>query len=224
MDALRAFITNWLDPLGILLGLVALVPIFWTWWDVVFGRRRRERRRFAEISRRPGERPAILIVDLLPGKNVHATVENFRRRDDAHHTRGDADVAVDGEPHDDAAREVPLDHAERADRVGRLLEPLERALAQPDGDAPGRDVHRPTVYRDAAAHELAARVEASALGLSLAGEVRVCVGGHTGGIAPGWGAPQAGTGVRAEVRSPGARSRAGRGRSRAGWARSRPAP
>ena len=83
MDALRAFIAYWLDPIGIMLGLVALVPIFWTWWDVVFGRRRRERRWFAEISRRPGERPAILIVDLLPGKDVHAAVENFRRRDAA---------------------------------------------------------------------------------------------------------------------------------------------
>ena len=79
MDALRALIANWLDPLGVVLGLIALVPIIWTWWDVVFGRRRRERRWFAEISRQPGERPAILIVDLLPGKDVHATVENFRR-------------------------------------------------------------------------------------------------------------------------------------------------
>lgn len=83
MDALRAFIAAWLDPFGIVLGLVALVPIFWTWWDVVFGRRRRERRWFAEISRRPGKRPAILIVDLLPGKDVHAAIENFRRRDPA---------------------------------------------------------------------------------------------------------------------------------------------
>lgn len=83
MDAVRAFIGDWLDPLGIVLGLAALVPIFWTWWDVVFGRRRRERRWFADISRHPGERPAILIVDLLPGKDVHAAVENFRRRDAA---------------------------------------------------------------------------------------------------------------------------------------------
>lgn len=83
MDTVRAFIAAWLDPLGIVLGLISLVPIFWTWWDVVFGRRRRERRWFAEITRRPGERPAILIVDLLPGKDVHAAVENFRRRDDA---------------------------------------------------------------------------------------------------------------------------------------------
>lgn len=83
MDALRAFIAAWLDPLATVLGLLALVPIVWTWWDLVFGRRRRERRWFAEISRRPGERPAILIVDLLQGKDVHAAVENFRRRDPA---------------------------------------------------------------------------------------------------------------------------------------------
>lgn len=79
METLRTFISNWLDPLGIVLGLIALVPIFWTWWDVVFGRRRRERRWFAEISRRPGERPAILIVDLLKEKGVRPAVENFRR-------------------------------------------------------------------------------------------------------------------------------------------------
>jgi hypothetical protein len=46
----------------------------------VFGRRRRERRWFADIRRQPGERPAILIVDLLPGKDVRASVENFRRQ------------------------------------------------------------------------------------------------------------------------------------------------
>ncbi len=79
MDTVRTFIANWLDPLGIVLGLISLVPIFWTWWDVVFGRRRRERRWFAEITRRPGERPAILIVDLLKDKGIRPAIENFRR-------------------------------------------------------------------------------------------------------------------------------------------------
>lgn len=83
MDALHEFIATWLDPLGIVLGLVALVPIFWTWWDVVFGRRRRERRWFADIRRQPGERPAILIVDLLSGKDVRAAVEQFRSQQPA---------------------------------------------------------------------------------------------------------------------------------------------
>lgn len=82
-DALRAFIANWLDPISVVLGLLALVPIVWTWWDVVFGRRRRERRWFADIRRRPGERPAILIVDLLSGKDVRAAVEQFRSQQPA---------------------------------------------------------------------------------------------------------------------------------------------
>ena len=30
METLRTFIADWLDPLGIVLGLIALVPIFWT--------------------------------------------------------------------------------------------------------------------------------------------------------------------------------------------------
>ena len=77
MDAVRAFIADWLDPVATVLGLLSLVPIVWTWWDVTFGQRRRERAWLQHIRRAPGERPAILIVDLLPGKNVRASVENF---------------------------------------------------------------------------------------------------------------------------------------------------
>jgi hypothetical protein len=82
-DMLRAFIADWLDPIGVVLGLAALVPVLWTWWEVVIGRRRRERRWFADIRRQPGERPAILIVDLLSGKDVRAAVEHFRRQQPA---------------------------------------------------------------------------------------------------------------------------------------------
>jgi hypothetical protein len=60
-------------------GLLSLVPIVWTWWDVAFGQRRRERALLQHIRRAPGERPAILIVDLLPGRNVRAAVENYCR-------------------------------------------------------------------------------------------------------------------------------------------------
>ncbi|MDD3652187.1 hypothetical protein [Immundisolibacter sp.] len=79
MDAVRAFIGDWLDPVATVLGLLSLVPIVWTWWDVTFGRRRRERALLQHIRRAPGERPAILIMDLLPGKNIRAAVENYRR-------------------------------------------------------------------------------------------------------------------------------------------------
>jgi hypothetical protein len=30
MDTIRAFISKWLDPIGVVLGLIALVPIVWT--------------------------------------------------------------------------------------------------------------------------------------------------------------------------------------------------
>jgi hypothetical protein len=82
MDAIRAFISNWLDPIGVVLGLIALVPIFWTWLDVVWGRRRRQRRWLLEVRRDPGVRPAILIVDLLPGKDVRAQVEHCVANDE----------------------------------------------------------------------------------------------------------------------------------------------
>lgn len=77
---MRDFIMNWLDPIGVVVGLVISVPVFWTWWDVVFGRRRRERRWFYEIRRTPGNRPGILIVDLLVGKDVRPAVERYRQQ------------------------------------------------------------------------------------------------------------------------------------------------
>ncbi|WP_058558329.1 SAVED domain-containing protein [Thiohalocapsa sp. ML1] len=73
------FIATYLDPVGIVLGLVIAVPVFWTWWEVSFGRRRRERRWFREFAKRPGACPGILIVDLRSGLDVKSSVERFRR-------------------------------------------------------------------------------------------------------------------------------------------------
>ena len=75
-------ITGLLDPVSIWLGVIATVPIFWTWWDVVIGRRFRHRRWRREVSRDAGSRPAILIVDLLPKKDVRAAVDHFRAGSD----------------------------------------------------------------------------------------------------------------------------------------------
>lgn len=83
IEALIHWINTVLNPIGIVVGLVLAVPVFWTWWEVAIGRRRRERRWFYEISRRPGERPAILIVDLLAGRDVRPAVEQHRQQDDA---------------------------------------------------------------------------------------------------------------------------------------------
>jgi hypothetical protein len=77
MNEIRAFIAVWLDPIGVIIGLIVTVPILWTWYDVVLGRRRRQRRWFAEARRAAGVRPAVLVVDLLPGKDVLPQVEQF---------------------------------------------------------------------------------------------------------------------------------------------------
>lgn len=121
MDALRAFIADWLDPIGVVLGLLALVPIVWTWWDVVFGRRRRERRWFNAIRRQPGERPAILIVDLLAGKDVRASVENFRRRQPALAAIPDERILVVRRDRAITAQDMPDLHRELRHVAAQLL-------------------------------------------------------------------------------------------------------
>ncbi len=74
---LRTFIMDWLDPIGVVVGLLLAVPVFWTWYDVVIGRRRRARQWFRQVSRDPGQRPAILIIDLLPGRDMRPQVQHF---------------------------------------------------------------------------------------------------------------------------------------------------
>jgi len=77
MQALLDFIHNTLDPLGILVGLILAVPVFSTWYQVVWGNQRRYRQYLRTIRATPGNRPAILIVDLLPERNIRAAVENY---------------------------------------------------------------------------------------------------------------------------------------------------
>lgn len=121
LDMLRTFIANWLDPIGVVLGLLALVPIVWTWWDVVFGRRRRERRWFADIRRQPGERPAILIVDLLSGKDVRAAVEQFRSQQPALAEVPDERIVTVRRDAQIKPEDMPALHRELRDAAARLL-------------------------------------------------------------------------------------------------------
>lgn len=73
----RAFIATWLDPISVLVGLIISVPVIWTWYDVVWGRRRLYRRWFKESCREVGKRPAILVMDLLSGKDISAQVSHY---------------------------------------------------------------------------------------------------------------------------------------------------
>jgi hypothetical protein len=77
---LNDFVMTYLDPVGVVVGVLIAVPVILTWWEVTLGRRRQQRRWFREIRRRPGERPSILILDLLAGKDIRASVEHFRQR------------------------------------------------------------------------------------------------------------------------------------------------
>lgn len=70
-------INNVLDPIGIVLGILVSIPIVWTWWEVSFGARRRRRIVLEQMKQQPGSRPAILIVDLIPEKDVTSTMERY---------------------------------------------------------------------------------------------------------------------------------------------------
>ena len=76
MEALLDFIRDVLDPIGIVVGLLVAIPVFWTWWQVVFGERRDHRRWLAEVTRQPGERPGILIIDLLVRGDMQTSVRH----------------------------------------------------------------------------------------------------------------------------------------------------
>lgn len=70
------FIMNWLDPIGVVIGLIVAVPIFLTWWEVSFGRQRRHRQWFDQA--RSGNTPdAVLVVDLLAKEDMKPDVVRF---------------------------------------------------------------------------------------------------------------------------------------------------
>lgn len=68
---------DWFDKTATLLGFISLIPIFWTWYEIAWGSKRRYRAWFEAVRRTPGQRPGVLIVDLLPGREMRVQVENF---------------------------------------------------------------------------------------------------------------------------------------------------
>lgn len=77
IESVRDFVMTWLDPIGVVMGLVIAVPVLWTWWQVVFGERRQRRKWLEEIRNLPGTRPGVLILDLLPGKSAQPSVRKY---------------------------------------------------------------------------------------------------------------------------------------------------
>lgn len=82
MQRLTDFINNALGPISIVIGIITIFPVLWTWWEVTFGRKRRHKRWFNEVRLSPGERPAILIVDLLEKGDITTSVESYRQNNE----------------------------------------------------------------------------------------------------------------------------------------------
>jgi len=55
-----------LDRVGIVLGIVLALPVFWS-WIILLGYRRRQNRLLQEIRKQPGDRPIALIVNIGEG-------------------------------------------------------------------------------------------------------------------------------------------------------------
>lgn len=73
---------DFVEPIAVVVTLLLSIPIFWTWWEVTIGRRRRHRIWLRERRREVGNAPSILIVDIprdSAGRDVNVQVERFRK-------------------------------------------------------------------------------------------------------------------------------------------------
>ena len=116
------WIQTYLDPIGIVVGLLLAVPVIWTWVDVVFGGRRRRKRIFNELRRRPGERPAILILDLLTDKSIRPSVETWRQGDESLKAIPDERIFYICRNAAVSAADMPALHQELRETAGRMLD------------------------------------------------------------------------------------------------------
>lgn len=71
------FIDQVLDPIGVIIGLLLAIPILWTWYDLIFGRKKKHNKWLAAAKTTTGVLPAILVVDLTKN-GMRAAVEHFR--------------------------------------------------------------------------------------------------------------------------------------------------
>lgn len=67
-----------LDKAGVVLAWILALPVFATWYQISCGARRDRRRLWRQFRDAPGAYPVILIVDLLPNRNIRSVVERQR--------------------------------------------------------------------------------------------------------------------------------------------------
>lgn len=59
------------------IGVFTAIPIIWTWYDIVWGRKKRHRDYLKNAANLAGNRPGILVVDLLPSRNIWQAINKF---------------------------------------------------------------------------------------------------------------------------------------------------
>jgi hypothetical protein len=77
METLLRFINDVLGPIDTVVGLLLAIPIVWTFYDLVWGLRRKHKKWFNQARSTSGSLPAVLIVDLLTGRDIGAAVRHF---------------------------------------------------------------------------------------------------------------------------------------------------
>lgn len=82
LKTIISFITDTLNPIAIIFGIISAIPIFWTWYEVIFGRQRRQRQFLKDIKCSQGDRPSILVVDLKPDSNIFNQVLQARQQEE----------------------------------------------------------------------------------------------------------------------------------------------
>lgn len=54
-----------LDKIGIVVGLLLSVPVFWS-WTILLGQKRRQKRILRSLERNPGDNPVAVLIDIGP--------------------------------------------------------------------------------------------------------------------------------------------------------------
>jgi len=63
IPAMKTWVMTYLDPLGIIIGLIVAIPVFWSWW-ILLGNQRRQQKLVEHIKKTTGDRPCALAISV----------------------------------------------------------------------------------------------------------------------------------------------------------------
>lgn len=68
-----SYLPDWASDFGTVVGIAASIPIFWTWYEVIWGQKRRHVNWY-EKARAGTSADIVLVVDLLPNSHMRSQV------------------------------------------------------------------------------------------------------------------------------------------------------